>query len=87
MKKDIKEKIALILRPSVMEAAFALDDASFRQLITKMYYFSRGEENEETSSEEKENPFVKIIFEMEKPFLQYNLNRFIKLNNIVNKEI
>jgi len=78
MTKNIEETIALILRPNVMEAAFQLNEVDFKYLITKLYYFSRGKEYNETP--DNENPLVKVIFDMEKSFLEYNLNRFIKNN-------
>lgn len=79
MNQEVVKTIALILRPNVMEAALELNDSDFKYLITKLYYYSRGEEYEEEPA--NDNRLVKIIFDMEKSFLDYNLNRFLKINN------
>lgn len=80
MTKEIEDKIGLIIRPCVMNAALSLSDAEFKRLIVKMYACSRGKETK--YSDENETAVVQTIYEMEKPFLEYNLRRFLKNNDI-----
>ena len=71
-KDNIEANLGLLLRPSVMGVLKDLGDAEFRETIMTLYKFSV------TGDEPKINsPIVKIIFDMERSFLDYNRKKFI----------
>ena len=80
--KNVLSNLGLVLRRSVMDASEMLTDSEFRELIKILYHYAVTGEVNETKSET-----CRIIFNMERSFLDFNREKFISRAKNKNQDL